>query len=118
MKIFQGFRKAVLPVHHQTEKMKRFRMVRGKLEGLPVGSFGFHEATGLLERTPLLKASVERRHLVGLASPSCGFLTPSLGSIHDASATGLEGSRNASDRSKGRQAIILSPMADSTMEHR
>ena len=58
-------------------------MVGRESKRLPVGGFCFNETTLALVKSSLVQPAVDRGP-VGLSA--CGFLTASLGSIHDASA--------------------------------
>ena len=116
VQVRQGFGKMVLSVRHEAQEVKRFRMLRGKIEGPAVRWFCFHQASGLLVRASFLEPGLNRRHRAELVSSSCGFLTASLCSIHDASAARTEGSRNASDRSKAENyaSSCLNSVAEET----
>ena len=81
--------------------MKGFGMLWRESERLPVGGFRFGQTAGLLMPASLLKPNLDRRRR---ALFSCGFLTASLGSIHDASAAEREGSRKDCSRSKALEA--------------
>ncbi len=58
-------------------------MLGGENKRLPVGGFRLNETTLALVETSLVQPAVDHGP-VGLSA--CGFLTASLGSIHDASA--------------------------------
>jgi hypothetical protein len=91
MKIFQGLGEALLPVRDQAEEMERFCMVWRKFERLPVGRFCLCQAVGLLMDASLFEPGFDRRRGALVWYSSFGFLTASLGSIHDAStAAGRE----------------------------
>jgi hypothetical protein len=71
--------------------MQGFCMVWGELERLPVGRFGLCQAIGLLMDASLFEPGFDRRRGTLVRYSSFGFLTASLGSIHDAStAAGRE----------------------------
>jgi hypothetical protein len=94
----------MLPIGHQAEEMERFCVVWGKFEGLPVRRFCFRETTGLLVRASLFEPGVD---LPGRALVSSRFLTASLGSIHDASATGLRvAEKRPTGQSGGSGAVM------------
>lgn len=84
MEIFQGFGETLLPVGHEAEQVERFGMVRGEIECLPVGGFRLEKTTGLLMHPALIEPGFDRRRGAGSSN---GFLTTSLGSIHDASGS-------------------------------
>jgi hypothetical protein len=75
--------KALQSVCHQSQEMEGFGMVGRESKRLPVGGFCFNETTLALVKSSLVQPAVDRGP-VGLSA--CGFLTASLGSIHDASA--------------------------------
>ena len=74
--------KALLSVCHQSQEMEGFGMLGGESKRLPVGGFRLNETTFALVETSLVQPAVDRRPV---ALSACGFLTASLGSIHDAS---------------------------------
>jgi hypothetical protein len=91
VKILQGLGEALLAKRDQAEKMQGFCMVWGELERLPVGRFGLCQAIGLLMDASLFEPGFDRRRGTLVRYSSFGFLTASLGSIHDAStAAGRE----------------------------
>ena len=75
--------KPLQSVCHQSQEMEGFGMVGGKSKRLPVRGFCLNETTLALVETSLVQPAIDRGP-VGLSA--CGFLTASLGSIHDASA--------------------------------
>jgi hypothetical protein len=105
----------MLPVCHEAQKMKRFCMVRGQFEGLPVRRFCFDETAGLLKCASLFEPGID---LPGRAFVLRRFLTASLGSIHDASATGLRVAEKRPTGQRWEKHVMIPDDQMAGMEYR